>query len=230
MRRLPKSARRTPDCLHRVRIAAKRYLDLLLASLALVATSPLIVAITILVRSKHGSPVLFRQARPGTHGVLFVMFKFRTMSDVRDTFGHLLPDGERLTTLGRFLRATSLDELPELVNVLKGDMAIVGPRPLLAEYLRYYTPEQARRHNVRPGITGWAQVNGRNSLSWEERFDLDTWYVDHWSLWLDFRIVLYSVLTVIRHEGISAAGHSTMPAFGYSGVTTLLEAQPTRRQ
>ena len=169
--------------------------------------------IALLVRLKLGSPVLFRQVRPGHHGKPFVLYKFRTMSDDRDENGNLLPDAARLTSLGRFLRSTSVDELPALFNVLKGDMSIVGPRPLLMQYLDRYTPEQARRHEVKPGITGWAQVNGRNAISWEEKFRLDVWYVDNWSLALDLRIILMTVLKVVQREGISAKDDATMPEF-----------------
>jgi lipopolysaccharide/colanic/teichoic acid biosynthesis glycosyltransferase len=151
--------------------------------------------------------------RPGLHGKPFVMYKFCTMLDLRDKEGNLLPDEQRLTGIGRFLRSTSLDELPELINVLKGEMSLVGPRPLLMEYLDRYTPEQARRHNVKPGITGWAQVNGRNAISWEDKFKLDVWYVDNWSLWLDIKILFLTIIQVFRREGISADGYSTMPKF-----------------
>ena len=160
-----------------------------------------------------GSPVLFKQQRPGLHGKPFMMSKFRTMTDARDGDGNLLPDADRLTRLGRFLRSTSLDELPELFNVLKGDMSLVGPRPLLMRYLDRYTPEQARRHEVRPGITGWAQINGRNALSWEDKFTLDVWYVDHCSLLLDMRIILQTIWKVLRREGISQEGEATMSEF-----------------
>ena len=160
-----------------------------------------------------GSPVLFKQVRPGLRGRPFMMYKFRTMTDERDIQGRLLPDEQRLTKLGRFLRSTSLDELPELFNVLKGDMSLVGPRPLLMEYLPLYTPEQARRHEVRPGITGWAQVNGRNAISWEEKFRYDVWYVDNWSFWLDIKILWMTIVSVLKREGISAQGHVTMPPF-----------------
>jgi lipopolysaccharide/colanic/teichoic acid biosynthesis glycosyltransferase len=151
--------------------------------------------------------------RPGLHGKPFVMLKFRTMTDQRDANGELLPDDLRLTRFGKWLRSTSLDELPELFNVLKGEMSLVGPRPLLMEYLPRYTPEQARRHEVKPGITGWAQVNGRNALSWEEKFQLDVWYVDHWNLWLDMKILLLTIWKVLKREGISAEGSATMPVF-----------------
>jgi lipopolysaccharide/colanic/teichoic acid biosynthesis glycosyltransferase len=165
------------------------------------------------VRRKLGSPALFRQVRPGLHGRPFMMVKFRTMTDERGADGELLPDAQRLTAFGRFLRASSLDELPELWNVLRGEMSLVGPRPLLMEYLPLYSPEQARRHEVRPGITGWAQVNGRNAVSWDERFKLDVWYVDHRSLWLDLRILWLTVRKVLVREGISAQGEATMSRF-----------------
>lgn len=169
--------------------------------------------LAVLVRFKLGSPVLFRQQRPGLHGKPFKLFKFRTMTDARAGDGNLLPDSERLTRFGRFLRKTSLDELPELWNVLKGDMSLVGPRPLLMQYLNRYTPEQARRHEVKPGMTGWAQVNGRNALTWEEKFKLDVWYVDHQSFWLDMKICLLTFIKIVRREGISQEGHATMPFF-----------------
>jgi lipopolysaccharide/colanic/teichoic acid biosynthesis glycosyltransferase len=191
----------------------KRLFDLLLSFGLLLALALPLLLLWGLVRRKLGSPVLFRQVRPGLHGRPFMMVKFRTMTDERGADGELLPDAQRLTTFGRFLRAASLDELPELWNVLRGEMSLVGPRPLLMEYLPLYSPEQARRHEVRPGITGWAQVNGRNALSWEERFKLDVWYVDHRSLWLDLRILWLTVRKVIVREGISAQGEATMPRF-----------------
>jgi lipopolysaccharide/colanic/teichoic acid biosynthesis glycosyltransferase len=191
----------------------KRLFDLLLSFGLLLALALPLLLLGGLVRRKLGSPVLFRQVRPGLHGQPFMMVKFRTMTDERGADGELLPDAQRLTAFGRFLRATSLDELPELWNVLCGEMSLVGPRPLLMEYLPLYSPEQARRHEVRPGITGWAQVNGRNALSWEERFKLDVWYVDHRSLWLDLRILWLTVRKVVVREGISAQGEATMPRF-----------------
>ncbi|MAS37451.1 MAG: sugar transferase [Anaerolineaceae bacterium] len=191
----------------------KRVSDIVLASLALVLASPLLLVLCVLVYIKHGAPVIFRQQRPGLNGQPFMMFKLRTMRDAYDNAGNPLPDAERLTPFGRFLRSTSLDELPELVNVLRGDMSLVGPRPLLMQYLERYTPRQARRHEVRPGITGWAQVNGRNALSWEDRFELDVWYVEHCSLWLDLRIIALTVWKVLRREGISQAGEATMTEF-----------------
>lgn len=191
----------------------KRLFDLLLSFGLLLALALPLLLLWGLVRCKLGSPVLFRQIRPGQHGRPFMMVKFRTMTDERGADGELLPDAQRLTSFGRFLRASSLDELPELWNVLRGEMSLVGPRPLLMEYLPLYSPEQARRHEVRPGITGWAQVNGRNALSWEERFKLDIWYVDHRSLWLDLRILWLTVRKVIVREGISAQGEATMPRF-----------------
>jgi lipopolysaccharide/colanic/teichoic acid biosynthesis glycosyltransferase len=191
----------------------KRLLDVLAALLALLLLALPLLALVWLIRRKLGSPVLFRQARPGLLGRPFMMVKFRTMTDERGPDDVLLPDAQRLTPFGRFLRATSLDELPELWNVLRGDMSLVGPRPLLMEYLPLYTPEQARRHEVRPGITGWAQVNGRNSISWEDKFVLDVWYVQNHSLWLDMKILWLTVRKVLGRDGISAAGEATMPKF-----------------
>lgn len=191
----------------------KRLFDLLLSFGLLLALALPLLLLWALVRRKLGSPVLFRQVRPGLHGRPFMMVKFRTMTDERGADGELLPDARRLTSFGRFLRATSLDELPELWNVLRGEMSLVGPRPLLMEYLPLYSPEQARRHEVRPGITGWAQVNGRNALSWEERFKLDIWYVDHRSLWLDLRILWLTVRKVLVREGISEQGEATMSRY-----------------
>jgi lipopolysaccharide/colanic/teichoic acid biosynthesis glycosyltransferase len=191
----------------------KRVFDFVAASLALLMLALPLLALAWLIRRKLGSPVLFRQVRPGLHGKPFRMVKFRTMTDERDANGALLPDAQRLTPIGRFLRASSLDELPELWNVLRGDMSLVGPRPLLMEYLPLYSPEQARRHEVRPGITGWAQVNGRNSISWADKFALDVWYVDHSSLWLDVRILWLTVRKVLARDGISAAGEATMQRF-----------------
>ncbi len=191
----------------------KRLFDTLLAFLALLALGIPLLFLTWQIRRKLGSPVFFRQTRPGKDGQLFQMVKFRTMTDDRGPDGQLLPDADRLTAFGRFLRASSLDELPELWNVLKGDMSLVGPRPLLVEYLPLYSAEQARRHLVRPGITGWAQVNGRNTLSWDDKFALDVWYVDHRTLWLDIKILWLTVRKVLVREGISAAGEATMSKF-----------------
>ena len=191
----------------------KRLLDFIAALLGLIALALPLLLLMALIRRRLGSPVFFRQTRPGLHGQPFEMVKFRTMTDTRGPDGALLPDAERLTPFGRFLRSTSLDELPELWNVLKGDMSLVGPRPLLMEYLPLYSPEQARRHAVRPGVTGWAQVNGRNALGWDEKFKLDVWYVDHRSLWLDIKILWLTVKKVLVREGISAAGEATMPRF-----------------
>lgn len=199
----------------------KRTFDLIVAALALCIFSPVFLLIAWQVRRKMGSPVLFYQTRPGLNGVPFRMYKFRTMTDERDAQGLLLPDGERLTRFGRWLRATSLDELPELWNVLRGDMSLVGPRPLLMEYLPRYSPEQYRRHEVRPGITGWAQVNGRNALSWEEKFALDVWYVDNRSFWLDLKILVLTIGKVFAREGISATAHVTMPLFTGSTAESL---------
>jgi len=183
------------------------------ATCALIALALPLLGLTVLVRRKLGNPVFFRQVRPGLHGQPFEMVKFRTMTDQMGPDGQLLPDSVRLTSFGRFLRASSLDELPELWNVLKGEMSLVGPRPLLMEYLPLYSDEQARRHEVRPGITGWAQVNGRNALSWDAKFSLDVWYVDHCSLWGDIKILWLTVKKVLVREGISAAGEATMPKF-----------------
>lgn len=191
----------------------KRVFDFVLALCGLLALALPLVVLIWLVRRKLGSPVFFRQVRPGLYGKPFEMVKFRTMTDARGPDGQLLPDAERLTPFGRWLRATSLDELPELWNVLRGEMSLVGPRPLLMEYLPLYSPEQARRHEARPGITGWAQVNGRNAISWADKFALDVWYVDHRSLWLDVRILWLTVRKVLVRDGISAAGEATMPRF-----------------
>jgi len=192
---------------------SKRLFDLLAASLGLLVISPVLLAVAILVRIYLGSPVLFGQKRPGLHGQPFRIFKFRTMTDARAADGSPLPDEQRLTRLGRFLRASSLDELPELFNVLRGEMSLVGPRPLLMQYLERYSPEQSRRHDVLPGITGWVQVNGRNALTWEDKFRLDVWYVDHWSFWLDLKILFLTVSKVFKREGISQPGHATAEEF-----------------
>lgn len=191
----------------------KRLVDLLLIALASPLLLPLAALVWLAVRLQVGKPALFRQQRPGRDGRPFVMLKFRSMNERRGPDGRLLPDAERLTRFGRFLRASSLDELPELWNVVRGDMSLVGPRPLLMEYLPLYTAEQARRHETLPGITGWAQINGRNAISWEEKFTLDVWYVDHRTLWLDLRILALTVKKVLVREGISAAGMATMSRF-----------------
>ena len=191
----------------------KRLFDITAATAALVVLSPVYAITAYKVKKNLGSPVLFRQTRPGLDGKPFEMIKFRTMKDATDKAGNALPDSERLTEFGKKLRASSLDELPELWNVLKGDMSLVGPRPLLMEYLPLYNAEQAKRHNVRPGVTGYAQVNGRNSLSWEDKFKLDTWYVEHQSFWLDMKILLKTVKKVIIKDGISAEGEATMTKF-----------------
>ena len=196
----------------------KRAFDVAASTSALIVLSPVLAITAYKVKKELGSPVLFRQTRPGLHGKPFEMVKFRTMKDATDKEGNALPDSERLTEFGKKLRASSLDELPELWNVLKGDMSLVGPRPLLMEYLPLYSPEQAKRHNVRPGVTGYAQVNGRNSLSWEDKFKLDTWYVEHQSLWLDMKILLKTVKKVIIKDGISAEGEATMTKFTGSRV------------
>jgi lipopolysaccharide/colanic/teichoic acid biosynthesis glycosyltransferase len=191
----------------------KRIFDILVASAGLILLAPVLVAIALTIRVTMGSPILFRQLRPGKDGRPFWMVKFRTMRAAVDQRGEPLPDALRLTAFGRILRATSLDEVPELWNVLRGEMSIVGPRPLLLDYLPLYSPEQARRHEVRPGITGWAQVNGRNAIDWNEKFRLDVWYVDNRSFWLDCRIVLMTLKKVLAREGISQGGHATMERF-----------------
>ena len=191
----------------------KRAFDIAASTSALVVLSPVLAVTAYKVKKELGSPVLFRQTRPGLHGKPFEMIKFRTMKDATDKEGNALPDSERLTDFGKKLRASSLDELPELWNVLKGDMSLVGPRPLLMEYLPLYNAEQAKRHNVRPGVTGYAQVNGRNSLSWEDKFKLDTWYVEHQTFLLDMKILLKTVKKVIIKDGISADGEATMTKF-----------------
>lgn len=195
----------------------KRALDVVLVSCGILAGWPLILVVALLTRLNMGSPVLYRQVRPGLDGRPFSILKFRTMRDDHDDNGELLPDAERLTRFGRLLRTTSLDELPELFNVLRGEMSLVGPRPLLTRYLERYTPRQARRMEVRPGITGLAQVRGRNLVSWDERFELDVWYVDHCSLWQDLKILAQTVMTVLKREGIAADGHASMPEFMGSG-------------
>ncbi len=191
----------------------KRLLDLVGAIVLLVLLSPVTMGVAFLVRLKMGPPVIFRQIRPGLHGKPFVMYKFRTMLDLRDEEGNLLSDEQRLTELGRFIRKLSFDEIPELLNVLKGDMSLVGPRPLLMEYLSLYTSEQARRHEVKPGITGWALVHGRNTLDWNEKFEMDVWYVDNQNLLLDLKILARTFWMVLRREGVSFPGHETMPKF-----------------
>ena len=191
----------------------KRILDIIISVMGMIILSPLLLFISLAVLILHGSPIMFKQTRPGLHGKPFTIYKFRTMKNLYGPDGSPLPDEDRLTRFGNWLRSTSLDELPELANVLIGDMSIVGPRPLLLEYMDRYTPEQARRHEMKPGITGWAQVNGRNNLSWEEKFRLDVWYVDNWSLSLDFRILLMTIGKVLRREDISAEGCATMPEF-----------------
>jgi sugar transferase EpsL len=193
--------------------STKRMLDVTVSLVSLVVLSPVLLLIAVYIASHFGKPVLFKQTRPGLFGRPFQMVKFRTMRDSHDVHGNPLPDAERLTSFGRKLRASSLDELPELWNVLKGEMSLVGPRPLLMEYLPLYSPEQARRHQVRPGITGWAQVNGRNAIDWDQKFALDLWYVDHRSLWLDLKIICMTFAKVFVREGISAEGEATMPKF-----------------
>ncbi len=192
---------------------SKRLLDLLIAGLALLFLWPLILAVALSVRLSLGTPVLFRQQRPGYRGHPFFLYKFRTMTNASDSAGNLLSDSERLTPPGRFLRALSLDELPELFNILRGEMSVVGPRPLLMEYLPRYSPEQMRRHEAYPGLTGWAQIHGRNALTWADKFRLDVWYVDHWSFWLDIKIILLTFWKVLKREGISQPGQATTEYF-----------------
>ncbi len=192
---------------------SKRIFDLIVASLGLMILSPIILLTAILVRIFLGTPVLFRQTRPGYKGKPFTVYKFRTMTDARDANGNLLSDSIRLTRFGKFLRSSSLDELPELFNVLRGEMSLIGPRPLLMEYLPLYSAEQMRRHDVHPGMTGWAQVNGRNATGWQTRFKLDVWYVDHWSFWLDIKIMFMSLWKVIQREGINQPGQATTEYF-----------------
>jgi sugar transferase EpsL len=195
------------------RYFGERLFDLTLTIPACIVLSPLLLIVALLVRLKLGVPILFRQMRPGLNGQPFTIYKFRTMIDTLDTDGHLLSDAERLTRFGRFLRSTSLDELPELFNVLKGEMSLVGPRPLLMQYLERYTPEQARRHEVRPGLTGWAQINGRNAITWEQKFELDVWYVDHVSFALDVKIIALTGWKILKREGINQQGQATMQEF-----------------
>lgn len=191
----------------------KRLFDLTISLLALLLALPLLVVLTLKVRINLGSPIFFKQSRPGLHSKIFSIYKFRSMTDVRGEDGSLLSDTERLTDFGRFLRSTSLDELPELWNVIKGDMSLVGPRPLLKEYMSLYSTEQLRRHEVRPGVSGWAQVNGRNAITWEEKFKYDVWYVENQSFWLDMKIIWMTIKKVFAREGISADGEATMPKF-----------------
>jgi sugar transferase EpsL len=191
----------------------KRLFDIIVVAITAPFWGLIVLGLAVLVRIKLGSPIFFRQERPGLHGKIFRLMKFRTMTDARDDQGNLLPDAVRLTPFGKWLRATSLDELPELFLVLKGDMSLVGPRPLLVQYLPLYNQEQARRHDVRPGLTGWAQINGRNAISWEQKFALDVWYVDHQSLWLDIKILFLTIWRVFNRHGISAANEATMPVF-----------------
>lgn len=196
---------------------SKRIFDLSITVPGLVLVSPLLAIVALLVRIYHGRPVLFRQVRPGYNNQLFTLYKFRTMNDARDDQGQLLPDAQRLTPLGKFLRSTSLDELPELINVLCGEMSLVGPRPLFKHYLERYSPQQARRHEVYPGLTGWAQVNGRNDITWDAKFNLDVWYVENWSFWLDVRILLLTMWKVLKREGINQPGHATAEEFMGAG-------------
>lgn len=194
-------------------LSIKRIVDVVLSLTALIFLSPVMFVTALMVRIQLGSPVIFTQVRPGTHGKPFTMYKFRSMTNETDEHGNLLPNEERITKFGQTLRSTSLDELPELVNVLKGDMSLVGPRPLVMEYLPYYSEEQNRRHDVKPGITGWAQINGRNAIDWDKKLSLDVWYVDHMSFWLDLKILWLTVIKVIRRDDITHEGHVGMPRF-----------------
>ncbi len=195
------------------RLVAKRALDVSAAAVGLIAATPILGATALLIRATMGTPVAFRQVRPGKHEQPFVVIKFRTMRDAVDASGNPLPDDQRLTRLGQFLRSTSLDELPQLWNVLRGDLSLVGPRPLLVRYLDRYSPAQRRRHDVLPGITGWAQIHGRNEASWPDKLANDVWYVENWSLWLDLRILALTVIRVAQRSGVSRSGHATMPEF-----------------
>jgi sugar transferase EpsL len=192
---------------------AKRAFDMVIATAGILVTAPLMAAVAASIRSKMGVPIFFKQVRPGYNAKPFVMYKFRTMNEKRDPRDNLSSDAERLTSLGRFLRSTSLDELPELINVLKGEMSIVGPRPLLIQYLERYTPEEARRHEVKPGITGWAQVNGRNALTWEQKFEHDIWYVNNANFWLDLKIIAMTIWKILKREGIYQPYHATAEEF-----------------
>ncbi|WP_027400279.1 sugar transferase [Anaerovorax odorimutans] len=191
----------------------KRVLDIVFSLILIICLSPLIFVMYFLAKVMLGSPVIFKQKRPGKDGKIFTMYKFRTMTDAKDKAGNLLPDADRLTNFGKILRKTSIDELPELFNILKGDMSFVGPRPLLVQYLDRYSKTQARRHEVRPGLTGWAQVNGRNAISWEEKFKLDVWYVDHWSILFDIKIIFMTLMVVFKRSGVNAHGEATMSEF-----------------
>ncbi len=196
-----------------MKFSVKRVFDIIASLVLIIIAFPLLILIGVLVRIKLGSPVLFRQERPGKQNKIFMIYKFRTMNNRMDTNGNLQPDKARLTRFGSLLRKTSMDELPELFNILKGDMSFVGPRPLLVQYLTRYNSDQIRRHEVRPGLTGWAQVNGRNAITWEEKFDLDVWYVDNWSLWLDLKIIMKTILVVLKRNGINAEGEATIGEF-----------------
>jgi len=218
-----------PKALRSAKLLAKYATDRCVAGAGLVLLAPLLVLVGIAIRATMGRPVLFRQLRPGLRGRPFTIYKFRTMLSAEERDGQPLPDEARLTALGRWLRATSLDELPQLLNVVMGDLSLVGPRPLLMRYLPLYSREQARRHEVKPGITGWAQVHGRNAISWEEKFALDIWYVDHWSLWLDFRILWLTAAHIIHPTGISQRGHATMPEFE-GGASEVSEERRKPRQ
>ena len=196
---------------------SKRFFDFIISFFGIIILAPLLLVLIFLVLIFHGTPILFKQERPGYKGDPFFIYKFRTMNNRRARDGRLLPDGERITRFGRFLRATSLDELPELFNILRGEMSLVGPRPLLMQYLPLYNAEEMRRHNMRPGITGWAQINGRNNISWEEKFALDLWYIDHWSFWLDIKILWLTFAKVFKREGVTMDGEATTTFFEGNG-------------
>lgn len=198
---------------YRIQVILSRALDIIVSSIALMLLSPLIAFVAFLVGCTMGPPIFFRQLRPGRYGHPFTIYKFRTMNDERDEKDNLPPDERRLTRLGKFLRSTSMDELPELFNVLKGEMSLVGPRPLLMQYLDRYSSEQFRRHDVKPGITGWAQINGRNAITWEQKFEFDVWYVDHLSLWLDLKIIALTIWKIMKREAINQPGHVTAEEF-----------------
>ncbi len=194
-------------------INIKKLIDFFIASVGLIALFPLFLFLAIIIKLESNGPVFFKQSRPGKDSKVFILYKFRTMKELRDKGVNILPDEKRITKIGNFLRRLSLDELPELWNILKGDMSFVGPRPLLVEYLKRYTPEQARRHEVKPGMTGWAQVNGRNAITWEKKFTFDVWYVDNWNIWLDIKIIFLTIIKVIKGEGINQPGQATMEEF-----------------
>lgn len=192
---------------------SKRLLDIILSAIILILASPLLLLTAVLIFLSYGAPIFFKHERPGKDGLPFKLIKFRSMRDARDQKGNILPDAERITRFGRFIRRTSIDELPEFYNVLRGDMSLVGPRPLLMQYLKRYSVEQARRHDVLPGVTGWAQINGRNAISWDDKFKYDLWYIDHWTFWLDVKIIFLTIWKVLKGDGVSQPGRATMDEF-----------------